>query len=430
MVQIKAALSDIRSSVDDARSSALAAFAAATNEALVSAWGGASLALLLALCAAWLIFGSIGKPIERLARYANDIAEGHYSTKFEMKRTDEFGQLARSIKRMVENMISVIARADAKTSEAEEHAQRAAQSLAHAEEARSEAAQATRRGILEAAERLESIVAESSNVSKALAKSVDEALTGTEKQLEYAAESATAMTQMYESIIDVARNASESADKSVEARHYAEAGAEVVHTTITAIDKLRQNSLAMQENMSGLGKQIEGVGHVMGVISDIADQTNLLALNAAIEAARAGDAGRGFAVVADEVRKLAEKTMLATKEVREVVSGIQRSATESTQSVSQAVEMVERSTELAGQAGDSLAQIVRNAIETAEKIGAIAAASDEQSTACDEISKGSDEIRRLAEANASLMHQSDRVMQDMSGLITRLTNLLVELKNT
>ncbi|GKT21909.1 Chemotaxis methyl-accepting receptor like protein, partial [Aduncisulcus paluster] len=100
-----------------------------------------------------------------------------------------------------------------------------------------------------------------------------------------------------------------------------------------------------------LGQQADSIGHIMSVITDIADQTNLLALNAAIEAARAGEAGRGFAVVADEVRKLAEKTVSATNEVGEAISGIQNGTASSISRMEETSKVVESSTELAGQAG-------------------------------------------------------------------------------
>ena len=93
--------------------------------------------------------------------------------------------------------------------------------------------------------------------------------------------------------------------------------------------------------MDTLSGQAEGIGQIMGVISDIADQTNLLALNAAIEAARAGEAGRGFAVVADEVRKLAEKTMAATHEVGQVISGIQEGTRKSASGVDLSINTIQ-----------------------------------------------------------------------------------------
>ena len=121
------------------------------------------------------------------------------------------------------------------------------------------------------------------------------------------AETATAMEEMNATVLEVAKNASQAAGTSDGARQKAQEGSGIVGRVVTDIAQVQKQSQALKQDMEGLGKQAEGIGHIMNVISDIADQTNLLALNAAIEAARAGDAGRGFAVVADEVRKLAKR---------------------------------------------------------------------------------------------------------------------------
>ncbi|MEM7568089.1 MAG: HAMP domain-containing methyl-accepting chemotaxis protein, partial [Pseudomonadota bacterium] len=86
---------------------------------------------------------------------------------------------------------------------------------------------------------------------------------------------------------------------------------------------------AMQQRTGDMVETASRVGHVVGLIEEIASQTNLLALNATIEAARAGEAGRGFAVVATEVKALADQTATATKEIAEQIAAIQK-ATEST----------------------------------------------------------------------------------------------------
>lgn len=61
---------------------------------------------------------------------------------------------------------------------------------------------------------------------------------------------------------------------------------------------------------------------ILEFITDISSETNLLALNAAIEAARAGQAGRSFAVVAQQVRQLADQSAGATKEIKQILTGI------------------------------------------------------------------------------------------------------------
>ncbi|MBU5591874.1 methyl-accepting chemotaxis protein [Clostridium sp. MSJ-4] len=76
----------------------------------------------------------------------------------------------------------------------------------------------------------------------------------------------------------------------------------------------------------GLGKDVNEINDITGIINNIAEKTSLLALNAAIEAARAGESGRGFSVVADEIRKLAEQSKASSEKISTLISGISKGA--------------------------------------------------------------------------------------------------------
>lgn len=83
------------------------------------------------------------------------------------------------------------------------------------------------------------------------------------------------------------------------------------------------SSTQIFSSVENLTTALEGIGLLVQTIQNIADKTNLLALNATIEAARAGDSGNGFAVVAEEIRKLADDSKKSTREIRDMISGIQ-----------------------------------------------------------------------------------------------------------
>jgi methyl-accepting chemotaxis protein len=266
------------------------------------------------------------------------------------------------------------------------------------------------------------------SAAEELSAQIEQANQGAQEQNNRVQETVTAVEQMNATILEVARNAGETATNAAAARDKAREGADLVVNVVEAVDKVRRAADQLKTNMRGLGEQAQGIGAVLGVISDIADQTNLLALNAAIEAARAGEAGRGFAVVADEVRKLAEKTMHATKEVGEAISGIQRGTADTVGMVDQAAQAVEQATVLAQRSGEALGEIVSVVEAAGDQVRAIATAAEEQSATSEEINRAVESISRIASETASAMGQSAQAVGELAAQAHELNTLVANIK--
>jgi len=142
----------------------------------------------------------------------------------------------------------------------------------------------------------------------------------------------------------------------------------------------RETAVAVQESagiLKDLGSRSQEIGAVVEVIESIADETNLLALNAAIIAAQAGEHGKSFAVVADEIRELAERTSSSTKEVADLVRGVQDGIGQAAQSIQQSAGKVQQSADLADQTGGIWDNVRSGCKKNAKLAGAIARTSSE-----------------------------------------------------
>jgi methyl-accepting chemotaxis protein len=265
------------------------------------------------------------------------------------------------------------------------------------------------------------------SAAQELSSQIEESASSAQTQRHRIQDTAAAMEEMNATILEVAKNATQTATSAGNARNKAGDGAALVGEVVKAVLSVRDEAEALTGNMHDLGTKAQGIGTVLSVISDIADQTNLLALNAAIEAARAGEAGRGFAVVADEVRKLAEKTMQATDEVGQAITGIQQGTRDTVARVERAVTAVAQAAGLAERSGETLSEIVALVEAAGDQVSSIATAAEQQSATSEEINRAVDEVNHLAAESADAMAQSNQAVAELAELAQRLNSLIGEL---
>jgi methyl-accepting chemotaxis protein len=282
--------------------------------------------------------------------------------------------------------------------------------------------------MIQAAAQVESAAQEVQTNAGDIAETAGGMRDGAKAQKEHISEIMGSMERLSSSASEIAAGAASAADKSEEARQEVENGAKIAEQTGRAMQELRDVAGNLKENTTKLGKQSEGIGHIMSVISDIADQTNLLALNAAIEAARAGEAGRGFAVVADEVRKLAEKTMDATKEVHSSIKAIQDLVHMNSSGMDNAVDAIGNVSRLSTETTDSLKNVLELVREGARQMTLIARAVDGQSSSSAAVTGLVNNVNSVVEYNGELIAAADSRVQALLHKAGELLALVATLR--
>jgi len=388
----------------------------------------AAVIILLVLPLAVLFTRSVTGPISAATAAAQRISHGDYDVRLDESGRDEASIFMRSLNEMAATLRENILQITAKTREAEAQAASAKKAAEEAEQAQRLAEHAKSEGMMVAAEKLEDVVTGVAALAAEITAHTSEISQGAQIQGERIQSTAAAMEEMNATVLEVARNASAAAERGEQVRQIAKDGAAVVLQSIEAMNATHGQAKTLQESMNALGLQVESIGQVMNVISDIADQTNLLALNAAIEAARAGEAGRGFAVVADEVRKLAEKTMSATKQVGDSIRAIQDVTTTNITAMDKAVDDLQLATEYSNKSGEMLSRIVEGVEDSAEQIRSIATAAEEQSASSEEINHSIEEINKITRETVEGVSQSATAAHELSEQLTNLNSLTRELK--
>jgi methyl-accepting chemotaxis protein len=263
---------------------------------------------------------------------------------------------------------------------------------------------------------------------------VQNVVKNTQVQASSVAETSSSIDQMVTSIQRVADTAKMLVDISHRSREEARTGMATMDKATEGLNRTSHAIQASAEIIDVLGRRADDIGKIIEVIDDLAEQTNLLALNAAIEAARAGEHGLGFAVVAEEVRKLAEKSTQSTKEISELIQGIQKEAREAVENMDKSTSMVQEGLVLnkdLSLALDKISDVVSEVYKFSQEIGQ---ATMEQSSGSAQIAKATNRLTEITqEITSSVEEQASgaqavvRSMERMRELVQQSTSSSTEL---
>jgi methyl-accepting chemotaxis protein len=262
------------------------------------------------------------------------------------------------------------------------------------------------------------------SASEELSCVTEDATRGLHQQSLEIEQAATAVNQMTAAVEEVASNAAATSQASRESDRIAQHGREQVHQTVLSIQSLAEDVTTNVTQVEDLAQKVYGITKVLDVIRAIAEQTNLLALNAAIEAARAGEAGRGFAVVADEVRALAHRTQQSTREIEQMIAGIQQGTDLAVSSMQHSNTRARSTLEAAKAAGEALEDIASAFTLINERNIVIASASEEQAAVAREVDRNLTNIRDLALQSSAGANQTSAASQELSRLAVDLNTMV------
>ena len=404
--------------------------------------------LIIASLMAAVVARDLAYPIKRLGAFTEEVAQGHIQEDVFFYANDEMGDLARSLRLMARGLRAIILRiGDAAKSldqatalitetsglvDQGAHGQEQAveeaftslmemnvnlQGIAENVETLSAAAEESSSSIFEMNtavkrinEHMESLNASINDTSSSINQmtaAIDQVAENVTNLSAITEETASSMSEMDQAIREVEMGALETAKLAEGMSANADEGMRTVAKSAESTRQIAEVIRHAQEVINRLGERAEEIGKIVQVIDEVASQTNLLALNAAIIAAQAGEHGRGFAVVADEIKGLAERTAGSTREITQLIQGVQAESEQAVGAVSAGARSVAEGTTLSEQGRVALAKIVESTVQATERVKEIARATQEQTSSSRQISQAIDQVAdRVNQISVSTQEQS------------------------
>lgn len=245
-----------------------------------------------------------------------------------------------------------------------------------------------------------------------------------------AVEMADSVQKTSDNMVNVGDNIETIQDSVEQAKRGADRVIQISNEAKTNLDHLveaNKNTVVLSgevvEGIEESNKAVEAINLAADVITTIADQTNLLALNASIEAARAGEAGRGFAVVADEIKGLAEQSNSSANEIKQILAQLITAFTTSTDLVNKIRDSIDNEGRVLGSVRESFDHVSTSIDVTSGNIDDIFRKANELVQLKDNVISAVSNLSAIAEENAASCEETTAVIQEINATIDTINSL-------
>lgn len=231
----------------------------------------------------------IERPLSTLTSTIDEIQNGTFPEVPEMKRRDQIGVLAETVRKFRQALLAIHDENERKARE---------------KHLIDETVQTTTTMIDTIESKAKELVSLSENLQK------------------IAENSGTQAEDVTQSAEDTAANTDQVSQSAIQLEEIVISLDSQVGDQNSLVSEIVAKNKTSQAHMEELGQAVKEIDGIIALVRDITEQTQLLALNATIEAARAGESGKGFSVVATEMKELSTRTQQAAAEVLHKVKAI------------------------------------------------------------------------------------------------------------
>ena len=240
----------------------------------------------------------------------------------------------------------------------------------------------------------------------------------------------TIVIEMDNAINQIGAQATDTSRIAEVVKNDAEEGWKAVDATIAGINEIRTSSAVTVDAIGNLSKRVANIGKILSVIDEVAEQTNLLALNASIIAAQAGERGKSFAVVASQIKGLAQRTGSHTREISEIILGVQEETERAVKSIALSEKKISEGSALSQRSGQALRKIVDGIQAASSQMLEINKTAVSQADASESMQRAMARVAEMVEQIARATQEQSHGSELITSAVERMRSLTGEVTHS